>query len=178
MRKRPKSGSISGPSRARSTQASVRKPSELDPPQPGRPTRYSEELGDKICALIAAGVPMRLAARAHGIGRSTLYDWRQAGDAGLPPYAAFVAKLDLALARVETTLTVSLTSAARKDWRAAAWWLERRRPQRYGAKQTLRVEKPLNELSDSELDALIAKHGYVRSSTQPQAEAGTDGDTT
>lgn len=173
MRKRK---AVSGQSRARSTQDSVRKP-EINPPShPGRPTLYSDELGDQLCALIAGGVPIRLAARSLGIGRSTLYDWRAAGGEGLAPYVTFVAKLERALARVEATLTLSLTSAAKKDWRAAAWWLERRRPQRYGAKQTLRVEKPLNEISDAELDALIAKHGYVRASTQPQDEAAADGE--
>lgn len=171
MRKRKE---VSGPSRARSTQESVRKPSlsELNPP--GRPTRYSEELGKQLCALVASGVPIRIASRSLGIGRSTLYDWRAAGVQGLEPYVTFEAEFKRARARVEVALTLSLTAAARKDGRAAAWWLERRRPQRYGAKQTVRVEKPLGEVSDAELDALIAKHGYVRA----PAEAGDAGEGT
>ena len=112
---------------------------------------------------------MRLAARSLGVGRSTLYEWRAAGEAGLEPYADFAAQLKRSLGRVEVTLTLSVTAAARKDWRAAAWWLERRRPERYSSKQTVRVEKPINELSDAELDALIAKHGYVRG---PESDAG------
>jgi hypothetical protein len=40
--------------------------------------------------------------------------------------------LEHALAGIESQLTKCLVDAARKDWRAAAWWLERRRPEVYG----------------------------------------------
>lgn len=167
---------VSGPSRARSSDPSVRKPPELNPP--GRPTRYSDALGDQLCNLISAGVPMRVAARSLGIGRSTLYDWRNYGAQGIEPYVTFEAKLKRALSRAEASLTLNLVSAAKKDWRAAAWWLERRHPERYGAKQTMRVEKALPELSDAELDAAIAKHGYVRASASDLTQPDEQGDTT
>ena len=33
-----------------------------------------------------------------------------------------------------------ITTAANKEWRAAAWWLERTYPERYGARRTIRAE--------------------------------------
>jgi hypothetical protein len=149
--------------------------SELNPP--GRPTRYSDALADQLCNLIGAGVPIRVASRSLGIGRSTLYEWRDAGRRGLDPYVVFEAKIERALSRAETSLTLNLVRAAQKDWRAAAWWLERRHPERYGAKQTMRVEKAPAEMTEAELDEAIAKHGYVRapsSSELTQPDSGED----
>jgi hypothetical protein len=180
MPRRPKQGQhkgVSGPSRARSSDPSVRKPAaraeELNPP--GRPTRYSDALAEQLCNLISAGVPIRVASRSLGIARSTLYEWRDAGRRGLDPYVVFESKLERALSRAETSLTLNLVRAAQKDWRAAAWWLERRHPERYGAKQTMRVEKAPTEMTEAELDAAIAKHGYVRALEliQPDGEDTT-----
>jgi len=128
----------------------------------GRPTAYTHELGERLCKLVGLGVPIVVACKAEGIGKRTLYRWREFGAAGREPYATFARKLEQGLAKAETAITLHVVRAAQRDWRAGAWWLERRHPKRYGSKQTLRVEKSPAELSDAELDTMIAQYGYVK----------------
>jgi hypothetical protein len=137
----------------------------------GRPTAYTAELGEQLCKLVGLGVPIGVACRAEGIGKRTLYRWREFGAAGREPYVGFVRKLNRSLAKAEAAITLHVVRAAQRDWRAGAWWLERRHPQRYGAKQTLRLEKGPGEMSDAELDNAIAKYGYVRASAPIEEHA-------
>jgi hypothetical protein len=131
--------------------------------QRGRPSKYTPELGQKLCALLAIGVPISVACRSEGVGKTTLHTWRAQGAAGVDPFAAFVAELERALAKAEAAITMHVVKAAQQDWRAGAWWLERRHPERYGAKQTVRVDQPaVAEMTEAELDAAVARHGYVR----------------
>lgn len=145
---------VSDPSRARGTRPRGRKP--------GRPTKFTPQLGAAVCKLIGLGVPIGAACQVEGVGRTTLRDWRKQGAAGVEPFDAFVVELERALATVEVQVTINVVKASKRDWRAGAWWLERRRPRRYGVKQTLRIEKKPEHMTDEELDAEIARHGYVR----------------
>jgi hypothetical protein len=145
-------------------------------PKPGRPTGYSPELARKLCQLVSLGVPVSVACASERVSRSTLYAWRQAGKAGTAPYVEFAADLAAAFARAESAITVHVVTAAENDWRAGAWWLERRRPERYGAKQTVKLEKAAALMSEAELDAAIALYGYVRAdaSSEPATQEPHD----
>ena len=156
-------------SRARRQQRSVRKPApDVRRQQAGRPTLYTPELGVRIAKLVALGVAIGVACAAEGIGRATLYEWRAKSRDGRQPYAGFLAELERALARVEVEITKNVIAASKRDWRAGAWWLERRRPRRYALRQSLRVEKAPADMTDEELDAAIARAGYVPSSKVTQ----------
>lgn len=128
----------------------------------GRPTAYTPELGEQLCKLVGLGVPISIACKAEGIGKRTLYRWREQGKAGREPYRGFVRKLERALAKPAAAITLHVVRAAQRDWRAGAWWLERRHPKLYGNKQTIKHETSPAEMSDAELDAAIARYGYVR----------------
>ena len=127
-----------------------------------RPTVYTARLGREICAQVEGGVTMRVAAQTAGVARSTLYSWLELGREGRAPYAAFRDRLERAQAQCEIRVMQQIVEAAASDWRAGAWWLERRFPKRWGLRQTVRVERPLSSLSDQELDAEIERLGYVR----------------
>lgn len=127
-----------------------------------RPTKLTPEIGERLAKLIGVGIPMATACRAEGITKRTLKNWRNRGLAGEAPYDAFWEQIDRALAKAEAAITMNVIQAAKTDWRAGAWWLERRRPKTYGNKQTVRLEKPPAEMTDEELDAAIALHGYVK----------------
>jgi len=197
---------VSGPSRARSTRPRVRKRdfAELDgaevasmdellgssvprleedapEPHPGRPSVYSEARGKRICAMVAEGVPIAVACRIEGVGKSTLYEWRARGAAGDEPFAGFCAELERARDICEATITSRLVRASLFDWKAGAWWLERRRPQRYQAKQDITLHKSPAEMSDAELAAMMAEFGYAKAaadgggsddSGEPTAQGG------
>lgn len=158
---------VSAPSRARRRPPRVRKhpdPPPL-PPAPnvgGRPSLYTPALHERVCALVAVRVPIRTACQLEGIGARTLYDWRERGRSGEEPFATFEQDLAIAVARSEATAVQFIATAAADNWKANAWWLERRFPKRYGAKQQLRVTKAPAEMTDEELEAAIAAHGFVR----------------
>ena len=96
-----------------------------------RPTKLTEERADDLAVLLAAGVPVEVAARSVNVSRRTLDRWlrqdvfrervRQARDAG--PEGSEAAS--------EARLVVLLLRAAAHDWRASAWYLERRFPDRW-----------------------------------------------
>jgi transposase-like protein len=113
--------------------------------------------------MVKGGVTLRVAARRHGIARATLYNWLAHGEKGREPYAAFRERLERAQAACEVRLSLNLFEAARDDWRAAAWFLERRFPKRWGSKRTLDVvRKTPADMTDDELEAAIEELGYVR----------------
>jgi hypothetical protein len=113
-----------------------------------RPSSFTPARAALIVTTIReTGCSLGAAARVAGIGETTLRDWRKRGaeeleqtehQADIDPerepesFGEFVMTLEHALAGIESQLTKCLIDAARKDWRAAAWWLERRRPEVYG----------------------------------------------
>ena len=97
----------------------------------GRPSKLTEERADDLALLLAARVPVEVAARSVNVSRRTLDRWlrqdgfrervRQARDAGPQSTEAMT----------EARLVVLLLRAAASDWRASAWYLERRFPERW-----------------------------------------------
>jgi len=133
----------------------------------GRPSSYTPALARAVCSAIASGLPVGVACRQHGIARQTLYDWRVQGRAGREPFAGFAARLERATAEAESRSVLAVVKAAKRDWRAAAWMLERRWPQRYALRQTVRVEKAPADMTDAELEAELERLGYVRAEPPP-----------
>lgn len=105
----------------------------------GRPTKYTPAIGKRICELVAAGVSVEGAAASQGIGKRTVYDWRERGQAddADESLAKFALDLEKAMGDIEARLTMNVTARAKADWRAGAWWLERRRPEVYGDQAAL-----------------------------------------
>lgn len=58
------------------------------------------------------------------------------------PYAKLVEEIDRALADAEVTRVARISTAGISDWRADAWWLERRAPDRWGKRETLTHQGP------------------------------------
>ena len=59
---------------------------------------------------------------------------------------------------------------ARQDWRASAWLLERRFPERWGAKRELEVNMKNDSNGIAEVMAMIEQTNHL-------AQSATDGDT-
>jgi hypothetical protein len=90
-----------------------------------------------ICDAIRAGVRPEVAAVYAGVGARTFYRWMQAGRAvgAESVYVEFVEAVELALAEWEARDVLLIGEAAKDDWRAAAWRLERRLPGIYGRRE-------------------------------------------
>lgn len=91
----------------------------------GRPTKYTEDKADAIVAAVRAGATLRLAAASAGISLDTLARWRKR-------FAAFADRLTEAEGKAAVRPLALIAEAAKRDWRAAAWLLERRFPEEYG----------------------------------------------
>ena len=124
-------------------------------PERGRPSKFSEERADKIIRAIRAGNYIETAAALAGVHKSTLYAWLKRGSAEADrldadpkakpkktelPFLNFSDAVDIALAEAENMDVQAITAAAAEDWRAAAWRLERKFPDRWGRKDRLQAE--------------------------------------
>ena len=122
-----------------------------------RPTKFSQEVAQRIIEAVRDGLPYRLAAAYGGVHHDTFREWRRAGEAGEEPFVAFSAAVEQAEA--EGALRNLRFINTTPDWRARAWILEHRHPAEFGGKPTVvAVVDPsatpgLNELKDMWNDA-------------------------
>lgn len=108
----------------------------------GRPTSISKAKIKAICETIKLGATLEAAASSAGITRQTLYNWLERGEAEKDnPTGKDSLFLELfdeyarALGTAEEQLIKIIRDAAKTDWRAGAWILERRFPKNYGRQQ-------------------------------------------
>jgi hypothetical protein len=94
----------------------------------GRPSKATAARIEALIAALLAGNTREAAATHADIDRTTLYRWLER-DAGLR------ARVEKAEADAEVRFAAQIARAAGDDWRAGAWWLERRRPKSYGRAQ-------------------------------------------
>jgi transposase len=97
-----------------------------------RPTKLTEERADDLVVLLAARVPVEVAARSVNVSRRTLDRWLRQPDLRVRVEQARVAGPQATDALSEARAVVLILRAAQTDWRASAWWLERRWPERWG----------------------------------------------
>lgn len=70
--------------------------------------------------------------------------------------AVFMNKLDAAFADTEIIRVGIINKAAQEDWKAAAWWLERRKPEVYGNKLKVTLEQK-QRMSDEFLKTIRSR---------------------
>lgn len=110
------------------------------------PLKLNQEVQERICAMVSQGVPLETAARAGGVTYQTLNNWMRRGAEGEAPFASFRAEVEEARAISEANLIALMRQAAVEgsagEWRAAAWLLARRFPERWSEKRQLEVSSP------------------------------------
>lgn len=171
-----------------------------------RPTKLSQQLQATIVEQIKAGNYIETAAAYAGINKSTLYDWLKRGGRELQrlaqnprakikkseaPFVEFSNAVEQAQAFAESRDVVLIANAAKTDWRAAAWRLERKFPKKWGRQERVEVSGPeggpietkpdLSKLSDEELAVLYGlvskaaadpseSDGYAEGDGDPEVE--------
>jgi len=98
----------------------------------GRKTKLTPELTRNICDRVRMGLPYRSVAELNGISEPTFYDWINRGEeaqSGL--FFEFAKEVKKAKREGEAVLLARIQTAAREEWTAAAWILERRHPEDY-----------------------------------------------
>jgi transposase len=99
----------------------------------GRPTKLTPEVTTHITDAIHAGNYLDTAAAYAGISKVTLHAWLKRGrKEKTGKYRNFVNAVEKALARFEVQMVVIIAREAQKDWRPAAWMLERKFASRWG----------------------------------------------
>ena len=123
----------------------------------------NEALISQVEGYVVGGLYVKTACELAGIGRSTFYDWKKRGKAGEKPYADFFERISTAEAKAEARLSTHVEKAAASEWRAAAWKLERRFPERYAEHKVNRVmlqaevESVLDQVAEHMSDAAFAE---------------------
>jgi hypothetical protein len=107
------------------------------------------------------------AAAYAGIHKTTLYDWLKKGaNSKSGKYREFSNAVDKAMAEAEIRDVALIAQAAKENWQAAAWRLERKYPARWGRKtqhevtgkdgKPVEITNPKQQLLDK-INAIVQK---------------------
>ena len=92
----------------------------------GRKTIYNEAIKNRIVEALVKGHFISEACSLAGISVDTFYRWYNLGVEGDQVYSEFSDAIDEAQAQAITDALTDIREAGRDDWRASAWFLERR----------------------------------------------------
>lgn len=114
-------------------------------------------VGELIVLAVRSGMFRAEAARAAGIGRTSIHNWEERGEDAIAaaqehvaedqqvgpddvpeadrPYVEFTLALDEAEAEIEGWHIRNIKRHADKDWKASSWFLARKHPERWGARE-------------------------------------------
>ena len=136
----------------------------------GRKTKLTPEVQDEVVKRIRAGNYINVSCQAVGIGVSTYFEWLKKGEEGRQPYAEFTDAIKKAEAEAHVNYVAIVASHAPNQWQAAAWWLERRFPDKWGRRDKLdikgeivadkkvdKIEEKFSHMSDKELSEHVSK---------------------
>jgi len=117
----------------------------LSKPQ-GRPPKLNDETHEIIIMALRAGNYLEVAAAHAGVHRETVFAWLRKGkeqSSGI--YHNFHHAVTRARAAAEIRDVANLAKAGSEDWRASAWRLERKHPDRWGKQDKLELSGPDGE---------------------------------
>jgi transposase len=141
----------------------------------GRPTKLDAELQARIVGHLRGGGYVETAAAACGVSKVTVYAWlRQGNEEERGPHRDFLNAVEEALAEAEHRDLARVGRAAGRNWRAAAWRLERRHPRRWGARVRVTVEEELTGFLDH-LERVLDPTVYEQVLTAAEAWDGEVG---
>lgn len=116
----------------------------------GRRLKLTPEIQTKLSSAIAAGNYHEVACDLVGVGTTTFYNWMKKGEkSSSGKFREFWESIKKAEAVAEAKRIKLITDAAEQNWQAAAWYLERRYPNKWG-RQT-RVEKQISNNTDDSI---------------------------
>ena len=105
----------------------------------GRPTKLTLELQEELTRALTGGAYIEDACAYVGLGVTTFYRWMneaQAEDA-TDELREFREAVEKARAQAVIRNIAFVQRAAEDSWQAAAWWLERTRPDHYGRRTNI-----------------------------------------
>jgi len=112
-----------------------------------RPKRLTEERLSLLLTEIEQGHTISQACKKIGIGRSTLYRELKANRDKWDALKKAEEQRDM---MITDEAIHAIHSAFPKDWRSAAWWLERNYPERYSLRNDLRPQEAEKHVTTEE----------------------------
>jgi transposase len=109
-------------------------------PEGRRKTKLTPELEEKLLKFLRAGNYVETACRCVGLHKDTFYEWMKRGTKGEKPFAALVEAVDRAMAESEARDLHTIGVASQTQWTAAAWRLERRFPEKFGRRDSTKID--------------------------------------
>ena len=115
-----------------------------------------------IVERIRSGIPIETACISTGVHQSTYYRWREWGEdrwidgklvRARPAYREFREAATRARAEAESIHVAHIATAAAKDWKASAFFLERSHPETWGRRGTIHHAGPAGD--DPEIRARV-----------------------
>jgi hypothetical protein len=97
----------------------------------GRPTKISRELVTRICGLLAKGSSIKSACIQVGVCEASYFNWQQRAKANEGLFARLFFRVTRTREAYKARLIERVVAAAKLDWRAAAWALERQFPHEF-----------------------------------------------
>ena len=135
-------------------------------PKPkGRKSKFTAPVRERIIEALRAGTTYEIAAQYAGISRSTLYEWIKKGegfDTGV--YRSFYDNVKKAEAEGAVVHLGTIAQASKKDWKAAAWLLERRHGYSKDGVMKVQEQSKEMELPSSMLELMKMQAKELRSS--------------
>lgn len=145
--------------------ASAKKPATKAKPKGagGRPTKRSKDRVKKLLEFLTATGTKRTACSAVSIDEETLSRWIANDDknADVPKFERLGFLVAKAVDDCQTAHELNVRQAAKgtekvpADWRASAWWLERKRPDEYRVKVDMVGGELVLQVEDSEMLELV-----------------------
>jgi hypothetical protein len=95
-----------------------------------RPTKYSAELAEALCAWIRKGTSYVDACSIEGVSYNSLNGWRK-------EHPEFDVDIKRAEAMCKQDKIDIIFKASEETWQAAAWWLERKHRNEYALRREI-----------------------------------------
>jgi hypothetical protein len=120
----------------------------------GRPSKLTPELQGEMIVLLKSGNFIETVCKTVGINKSTYYDWMKKGEKSNQShnkYKIFQEAVKKAMAWSEARDVAIITKHSEENWRAAAWKLSRKHPNKWGKKKYEDFDPDIYELDEDHL---------------------------
>lgn len=109
-----------------------------------RPEKINKEIIDAICEDISQGYSFDQAALRNGISASTFFRWLNRGKSidadSIYKYLVEQVREAANFSEAEALQLVRSSAIVNRNWKASAWFLERRFPEKYGKRKDKSIE--------------------------------------
>jgi hypothetical protein len=136
----------------------------------GRKPKISAEIVSEMAMYLSSGNTIECACGLIGINRSTYYEWLKKGDhpkkGDDPLFSEFSNRVKKAEHEAEARNVLIVQNAAQRSWQAAAWWLERRKPNDWVRKELL----PGSDLEPTKVEFNLIRDDPKKEEKKVEAE--------